>query len=264
MKIIYSPQSQSGLPPSPPPSRKNEFSDKQEYTIALQKNSAKEVVAGLAILPILATVGFYLLPESWQAHRLCQFAPQIIAYVSFGIWASSNADIIPKLGLNPTKISAGVRLGLLIGLLLGSFNTTLILYGVPALGLDIEFLRKVPHAHIPLTIMVPWFIVFIAFAVEMNFRGFLLGRLLALFSHHQKPSKDLNIIASVMALGISSLAFAFDPFMVSTFQHLHWIAVWDGFIWGWMWLRTRNLYIPMAAHSIEVIIEYLAIRAALA
>jgi hypothetical protein len=27
-----------------------------------------------------------------------------------------------------------------------------------------------------------------------------------------------------MALGISSLAFAFDPFMVSTFQHLHWIA----------------------------------------
>jgi membrane protease YdiL (CAAX protease family) len=264
MKIIYSPHSQPGLPPGPPPGRKNEFSGKPDRTMALHKNHPNEEVAALAILPILATVGFYLLPEAWKAHRLCQFAPQIIAYVNLGIWAVCNANIIPKLGLQPTKISAGIRLGLLIGLLLGSFNTTLILYGVPALGLDIEFLRNVPHAHIPLTIMVPWFIVFIAFAVEMNFRGFLLGRLLALFSHHQKPSKDLNIIASVMALGISSLAFAFDPFMVSTFQHLHWIAVWDGFIWGWMWLRTRNLYIPVAAHSIEVIIEYLVIRAALA
>jgi len=260
MKIIYSPHSQSG----PPPGRKNEFSGKPDRTMALQKNPPNEVVTGLAILPILATVSFYLLPESWQAHRLCQFAPQIIAYVSFGIWAVCNAGIIHKLGLQPTKISAGVRLGLLIGLLLGSFNTTLIVYGAPALGLDIEFLRNVPHAHMPLTIMVPWFIVFIAIAVEVNFRGFLLGRLLALFSHHTSPSKDLNIIASVMALGISSLAFAFDPFMVSTFQHLHWIAVWDGFIWGWMWLQTRNLYIPMAAHSMEVIIEYLIIRAALA
>ena len=264
MKIINSPHSQSGPPPGLSPGRKTDFSGKPGRTMTLQKNPPNEVVAGLAILPILATVSFYLLPESWQAHRLCQFAPQIIAYVSFGIWAVCNADIISKLGLEPTKISAGVRLGLLIGLLLGSFNTTLIVYGAPALGLDIEFLRNVPHAHLPLTVMVPWFIIFIAFAVEMNFRGFLLGRLLALFSQHTRPSDGFYTIASVMALGISSLAFAFDPFMVSTFQHLHWIAVWDGFIWGWMWLRTRNLYIPMAAHSMEVIIEYLAIRAALA
>ena len=126
MKIIYSPHSQSGPPPGPSPSRKTEFSGKPDRTMALQKNPPNEVVAGLAILPILATVSYYLLPESWQAHRLCQFAPQIIAYVSFGIWAVCNADIIHKLGLQPTKISAGIRLGLLIGLLLGSFNTTLI------------------------------------------------------------------------------------------------------------------------------------------
>jgi membrane protease YdiL (CAAX protease family) len=264
MKIIYSPHSHPDPLTGPPPGSKNEFSGKPDRIMVLQKNLPKEVLAGLAILPILATVSFYLLPESWQAQRLCQFAPQIVAYVSFGIWAVCNADIIPKLGLQPTKSSAGIRLGLLIGLLLGSLNTTLIVYGAPALGLDIEFLRNVPHAHIPLTVMVPWFIIFIAIAVEMNFRGFLLGRLLALFSHHTRPSKDLSIIASVMALGISSLAFAFDPFMVSTFQHLHWIAVWDGFIWGWFWLRTRNLYIPIAAHSMEVIIEYLLIRAALA
>ena len=231
---------------------------------SLLKNPSQETVAGLAILPILATVSFYLLPDSWQANRLCQFAPQIISYMSFGIWAVCNTDIIHKLGLNPTKISAGLRLGLLIGLLLGSFNTTLIIYGVPALGLDIEFLRNTPHAHIPLTVMVPWFIVFIAFAVEMNFRGFLLGRLLALFSQHTRPSNGFYSIAPIMALGISSFVFAFDPFMVSTFQHLHWIAVWDGFIWGWMWLRTRNLYIPMTAHAIEVIIVYLLVRESLA
>jgi membrane protease YdiL (CAAX protease family) len=260
MVLINNPHPQA----DPLPGKKTEFSGKPDRRIALQKNPPNEVVAGLAILPILATVSFYLLPESWQAHRLCQFAPQIIAYVSFGIWAVCNTDIISKLGLEPTKISAGVRLGLLIGLLLGSFNTTLIIYGAPALGLDIEFLGDTPHAHLPLTVMVPWFIIFIAFAVEINFRGFLLGRLLALFSQHTRPSDGFYTIASVMALGISSLAFAFDPFMVSTFQHLHWIAVWDGFIWGWMWLQTRNLYIPMAAHSMEVIIEYLAIRAALA
>ncbi len=248
----------------PQPDREREFSGKPGCTMALQKYPAKEVVAGLALIPLLATVSYYLLPDSWQADRLSQFAPQIISYVSFCIWASCNTHIIHKLGLSLHKISAGLRLGLVIGLLLGSFNATLILYGVPALGLDIEFLRNTPHAHIPFTVMVPWFIVFIAFAVEMNFRGFLLGRLLALFSQHTRPLDGFYTIASIMALGISSLAFAFDPFMVSTFQHLHWIAVWDGFIWGWMWLRTRNLYIPIAAHSIEVIIEYMAIHTALA
>jgi membrane protease YdiL (CAAX protease family) len=231
---------------------------------SLRKNPSQETVAGLAIIPILATVTFYLLPDSWQANRLCQFAPQIITYMIFGIWAICNTDIIHKLGLQSTKIRAGIRIGLLIGLLLGSFNTILILYGASALGLDIEFLRDTPHAHLPLALMVPWFILFIAIAVEMNFRGFLLGRMLTLFSQYTRPSKSLNSIAAVIALGISSLAFAFDPFMVSTFQHLHWIAVWDGLIWGWMWLQTRNLYIPMAAHFMEVIIEYLIIRAALA
>ena len=245
--------------------REKEFSGRPDCPKAfLLKNPPKEAVAGLAIIPILATVSFHLLPDSWQANRLCQFTPQIITYLSFGIWACCNTDIIHKLGLQPTKISAGIRIGLLIGLVLGSFNTTLIVYGAPALGLDIEFLRDTPHAHLPLTLMVPWFILLIAIAVEMNFRGFLLGRLLALFSQHTRPSKSLNNIAPVMTLGISSLVFAFDPFMVSTFQHLHWIALWDGFIWGWMWLQTRNLYIPMAAHFMEVIIEYLIIRVALA
>jgi len=251
--------------PSPLSARKNVFSDRPDCQMAsLRKKPSQETVAGLAIIPILATVTFYLLPDSWQANRLCQFSPQIITYMSFGIWAICNTDIIHKLGLQSTKISAGIRIGLLIGLALGSFNTIMILYGAPALGLDIEFLRDTPHAHLPLALMVPWFILFIAIAVEINFRGFLLGRLLALVPQHTRSSKSLSSIAPVAALGISSLAFAFDPFMVSTFQHLHWIALWDGLIWGWIWLQTRNLYIPIAAHFMEVIIEYLIIRAALA
>jgi hypothetical protein len=87
---------------------------------------------------------------------------------------------------------------------------------LPLLGGDYRFLADTPHARIPLLIMVPWFILFIATMVELNFRGFLLGRLLALG------------LPAPIAVPVSALLFAFDPFLVATFQHLHWIAVWDG------------------------------------
>ncbi len=243
---------------------KNMPSDAPNCTSTLRTNPHTESLAGLTIFPILAGGAFYLLSETYQGHYLFQFAPQIIAFGCFGVWAYSNVDIIPKLGFQAVKIRSGIAVGFLIGLVLGGLNTTLILYGAPALGLDIEFLGTIPHAHIPLPVMVPWFIGFIAITVELIFRGFLLGRLLVILSRQADPLKSSNRTASIAALGLSSLAFAFDPFMVTTFQHLHWIAVWDGFIWGWMWLRTRNLYIPIAAHFTEVMIEYLIIRAALA
>jgi hypothetical protein len=66
-----------------------------------------------------------------------------------------------------------------------------------------------------------------------------------------------------MPLLLSALTFSFDPFMVSTFGSLHWIAVWDGLIWGWMWIRLTNLYAVTIAHAVEVLILYLAVRAAL-
>jgi thiamine transporter ThiT len=66
-----------------------------------------------------------------------------------------------------------------------------------------------------------------------------------------------------LALIASALIFAFDPFMVNTFQHLHWIAVWDGLIWGIIWLRTRNLYITIVAHAVEVIVMYSSVKFAL-
>jgi thiamine transporter ThiT len=68
---------------------------------------------------------------------------------------------------------------------------------------------------------------------------------------------------SPLALVISTLAFAFDPFMVNTFRHLHWIAIWDGLIWGTILLRSGNLWITIVAHAVEVIVMYVAVRAAL-
>jgi len=64
-------------------------------------------------------------------------------------------------------------------------------------------------------------------------------------------------------LSTSALLFAFDPFMVNTFRHLHWIALWDGLIWGAIRLRTGNLSITIVAHAVEVTIMYLAVRAAI-
>jgi thiamine transporter ThiT len=66
-----------------------------------------------------------------------------------------------------------------------------------------------------------------------------------------------------LAIGASALAFSFDPFMVITFRHLHWIAVWDGLVWGLLWVRLRNLYVPIVAHAIEVMVTYSVIRAVL-
>jgi membrane protease YdiL (CAAX protease family) len=109
--------------------------------------------------------------------------------------------------------------------------------------------------------MAPWFICGIALFVELNFRGFLLGRLAALESRLWRSGLAQRL--SPLAVITCALIFAFDPFMVNTFQHLHWIALWDGLIWGVIWLRTRNLYITIVAHAVEVIVMYSAVRTAI-
>ncbi len=172
-----------------------------------------------------------------------------------------NTNILDKLGLSSSKIKAGLQWGLIVGLLLGVLNTTVILAGTPMLGIDITFLLATPHAQVPLVMMIPWTILGIAFGVEINFRGFVLGRLVSLFAAHIPASS--RQIAPGAALVLSSVTFAFDPFLVSTFQDLHWIAVWNGLVWGSIWLATRNLYLPITAHAVEVIIEVLTIRWAL-
>jgi membrane protease YdiL (CAAX protease family) len=214
----------------------------------------KEWGAALALLPITATT-------SLQEQTLVLFAPQIVAYLAFGLWATRNCNIAFRLGLGKRNFLDGLRWGLITGLLLGCLNTFVILFVYPHFGYDIDFLKITPHGRLPFLVMVPWFICAIAFFVELNFRGFLLGRLAALESRLGRSSVAQRF--SPLALIASALIFAFDPFMVNTFQYLHWIAVWDGLIWGAIWLRTRNLYITIVAHAVEVIVMYSSVKFAL-
>ena len=228
---------------------------------------ASERAAGLAFVPLVTTFGFYILPLHWQSNVFVQFIPQLSAYLAFGLWAWCNTDLLGKLGLELHKLLIGMKWGTLTGICLGCINAFIILSIIPALGGDIEFLRHTPHAQIPFWVMMPWFILCIGVAVELNFRGFILGRLLTFWTKtlHTRSlsSKRPQHIAVLLSLLLSALTFSFDPFMVATFGSLHWIAVWDGLIWGWMWIRMTNLYAVMTAHAIEVIILYLAIRTAL-
>ena len=221
----------------------------------------KESGAALVLLPAASTLAFYTLPAAIQEQTIIQFVPQILAYLALGLWAMSNCDIVSRLGLAIGNVRDGLRWGLLIGLLLGCLNTFVILSVYPHLGYDIGFLKTTPHGRLPFLVMVPWFICGIAIFVELNFRGFLLGRLAALESGLRRFGIAQRL--SPLALITCALLFAFDPFMVNTFQYLHWIALWDGLIWGIIWLRTHNLYITIVAHAAEVTIMYLAVRAAL-
>lgn len=222
---------------------------------------AEEWGAAHALLPIAATLGFYALPATLQEQTLVQFAPQILSYLALGFWAAHNRNIVARLGLEKSNVRDALRWGLLTGLLLGSLNTFVILSAYPHLGYDISFLKTTPHGRLPLLVMVPWFICGIALFVELNFRGFLLGRLAALESGLWRSGLAQRL--SPFALITCALIFAFDPFMVNTFQHLHWIALWDGLIWGIIYLRTRNLYITIVAHAVEVIGMYSAVRTAI-
>ena len=217
--------------------------------------------SALALLPIAATLTYYVLPASLQAQTSVQLAPQLLAYAALFLWAFRNSAVRFRLGLDRANVRTGLRQGLITGLALGSLNTAVILAVFPFLGYDITFLRHTPHGLLPLFVMIPWMIGIIALFVELNFRGFILGRLAALESRLWKSSADSRIWP--LALLTTSLLFAFDPFMVHTFQHLHWIAVWDGLIWGAIRLRTGNLYATIVAHAVEVLIMYSAVRMAI-
>jgi hypothetical protein len=205
----------------------------------------------LGLLPLAATILFYASPTPLQLNSLYQFLPQLCSYVAFIAWSTINGSAARRLGLTRELIPQGLRWGMVTGLALGALNVLFILFLVPVLGGDYRFLADTPHAKIPLLLMVPWFILFIAAMVEVNFRGFLLGRLLAL---------GLPVPIAVLT---SALLFAFDPFLVATFHQLHWIAVWDGLVWGILWVSLRNLYVTIVAHAVEVILLYLVIRTAL-
>ncbi len=217
-----------------------------------------EQAAWVGLLPALTTFCYYLLPRALSQPAVVQFVPQLIAYGAFLWWAHRNGSLVARLGLEPAKLPEGLRQGSFIGLVLGLVNVAVILWLIPRLGRDITFLQQTPHAKIPVWIMLPWFILFIALFVEVNFRGFQLGRLLRL-ARGFCPTRAQELAAPA-ALLLSATTFAFDPFMVATFQHLHWIALWDGLIWGTIWLRRHNLYITIVAHAVEVVMLYSVVR----
>ena len=74
---------------------------------------AKERGAALALLPIAATLGFYALPASLQEQTLVLFAPQIVAYLALGLWATRNCNIASRLGLGKRNFRGGLHWGLL-------------------------------------------------------------------------------------------------------------------------------------------------------
>ena len=138
------------------------------------------------------------------------------------------------------------------GILTGVLNLWIILRLAPGFGYAFDFLRETPHARAPFPIMMPWAIVAIAIFVEVNFRGFLLGRLLALLA--DRP------FGRPLAVILSALVFSFDPVMTSLFRGFHWLALTDGLAWGTLLLGTRSLYSVIAAHAVEVMIVYTVLK----
>jgi hypothetical protein len=214
--------------------------------------STPERVAWLALLPALATLGYYALPSSLQQNLWITFSPQLAAYASLVLWALLNPGWRTALRLDTNGAGPGLQWGAFVGVALGAVNLSLILQVIPTLGGDITFLRATPHAHAPVWAMFPLGIAVIAVLVELNFRGFQMGRLLTLFGD--------SLYGKTGAVVVSALVFSFDPFMVQVFQHLHWIALWDGLVWGILLLRTGSLYATMAAHMVEVWILYVWLK----
>jgi thiamine transporter ThiT len=227
----------------------------------LAETQEAERGSALALFPLAATFGYYFLPVALQQRTVIQFIPQLLAYVALMMWASRNQSVWSRLGLTSGNFRNGLRWGLLTGFVLGSVNTVVILSIYPSLGYDINFLKTTPHGRLPILVMVPWAICFIALVVELNFRGFLLGRFAVMEASLSKSGISQSF--PPLALGASALLFAFDPFLVNTFRHLHWIALWDGLIWGAIRLHTGNLSMTIVAHAVEVTMMYLAVRAAI-
>ena len=213
---------------------------------------ASERASWLVLLPVFATPSYYILPATLQQNLWITFSPQLLAYAALIGWILLNPGWRTALRLDARTIGPSLKWGGLVGVAMGAVNLSLILQVIPTLGGDITFLRATPHAQAPVWIMFPLGIAGIGVLVELNFRGFQMGRLLTLFGE-----SSMGRIAAVV---ISALVFAHDPFMIRVFQHLHVIAVLDGLVWGILLLRTGSLYATMAAHTVEVWILYVWLK----
>lgn len=164
----------------------------------------------------------------------------------------TTGSTLQALGLSWQKSGKAVVWGVVTGLGTGLANLFAILKVTPWLGGSFEFLRETPHAQVPPLLMLLFGIPLIAVLVELNFRGFILGRLVALFRHRRA--------GATLAIGLSALSFSYDPFMTGVFRVYHWLALTDGLIWGWLWYATGNLLATITAHAVEVTLVYSVLK----
>ena len=185
-------------------------SRRQNSLLCVGLDPEPERLAWLALMPAVTTGLYYALPPRLQNLPAILFLPQVLAYLGLAIWASQNTAVPKRLGLRLHQLGQGLRWGLGTGLILGVLNVSVILWLVPLVDGDIYFLRNTPHARLPVVVMLPWGIVLIAVLVELNFRGFLLGRLLSLcqssrLRHHPTAGPALGSMLAIAGASAFSL-----------------------------------------------------------
>lgn len=203
------------------------------------------------LFPLTAT-GFYytfLFPSPQLLHV---FIPLIISFIALCVWIRLNPKRLEELYLRKKGLKGAVSKGAAVGIVLGLLNLFIIVKLSSWLGYSNEFLRKTPHAVLPVWVMFPLGIVFISALVEILFRGWILGRFLSLFDDTRR-----GVCCAVL---VSALYFSFDPFMVIYFKGYHWLALTDGVVWGGLLHKTNNLFSSISAHTVEVWIVYLALK----
>src|SRR6476659_5129123 len=98
-----------------------------EPTPHLTPAQTEERGAALALLPVAATLDYYALPDWLQSQPLVQFAPQLIGYLGFALWAVHNRSIGTRIGLQMSHWSRGAKLRILTEVLHGCVNTLVFL-----------------------------------------------------------------------------------------------------------------------------------------
>jgi len=203
-------------------------------------------------LPPLAAIFYYVALAPSRA-LLLLFTPQLLAYIAMAAgWREGDAEAI---GLRADQWGSSLLKGSILGLVLGGMNLWILVKGAPLLGKDPGFLRETPHARLPFWLMFPVGLFLVALFVEVNFRGWFLSRLL-----HFAQRRGLAAWSGAGAVLGSALVFSFDPFMVAYFGIFHWLALSDGILWGFLRLRTRSIWAPVAAHTVEVWLIYLVLK----
>lgn len=208
--------------------------------------------SGLAAVPAVLTLAYPFWPPFSSDSLWPTLIPQLSAYACLALWSAVNGRRLERFFLVSHNLKKSLMLGGLVGLLAGLINLWVIVKLTPWLGYRYDFLRDTPHARMPFAFMVPWGIVLIAMLVELNFRGFMMGRFMAMLAG--RP------YGFAVAAILSAVVFSRDPFMVAVFRGYHWLALTDGLIWGGLLLRTRNLFSTITAHAVEVILVYSTLR----